>query len=169
MSFIPYPILCSCLSVVIVTESISEKFPWYGRMHALMGTSPLIVRSGLANSTSPLDLTVLSTDKTSHVCELLAVCYGNVTNIEYSIMILTMIRLPKRNSSIHHLLCRPRLFAHRPLSHQRNHWQIFPRIPIALTPSPNSRLQLCRSASHFKKQLPMWLKVNAVSKSKWQR
>lgn len=42
-----------------IPDKVQEQFPWYKRMHALMGTSPIVDRSAIANSTSDIDLTVL--------------------------------------------------------------------------------------------------------------
>jgi len=40
-------------------EQINKVFPWYKRLHALMGTSPIVDTSAIANSTTDIDLTVL--------------------------------------------------------------------------------------------------------------
>ncbi|KIJ61907.1 hypothetical protein HYDPIDRAFT_169487 [Hydnomerulius pinastri MD-312] len=42
-----------------VYDEIQLKFPWYLRMHALMGTSPVASRKSISNSKSDIDLTVL--------------------------------------------------------------------------------------------------------------
>ncbi|KAF4598775.1 hypothetical protein AB1N83_013772 [Pleurotus pulmonarius] len=44
-----------------VFESMTKKFPWYSRLHLLLSVSPVYDRSALANSTTPVDLSVLST------------------------------------------------------------------------------------------------------------
>lgn len=44
------------------TDEISEKFPWYKRLDALMGTSPVVNRSAVAHSQTRVDLSVLDRD-----------------------------------------------------------------------------------------------------------
>jgi hypothetical protein len=44
------------------SEKIQAKFPWYKDMHALMGTSPVVDKSAIANSATMLDTTVLTRD-----------------------------------------------------------------------------------------------------------
>jgi hypothetical protein len=40
-------------------DEIKSKFPWYLRMHALMGSSPIVCRKSISNSKLDIDLTVL--------------------------------------------------------------------------------------------------------------
>lgn len=40
---------------------MTKKFPWYSRLHLLLSVSPVYDRSALANSITPVDLSVLST------------------------------------------------------------------------------------------------------------
>ncbi|KAF8172623.1 hypothetical protein K438DRAFT_1981468 [Mycena galopus ATCC 62051] len=47
-------------------DAIIKKFPWYKRMHALMGTSPIVNRSAVAHSGTRVDLGVLDRDGTPH-------------------------------------------------------------------------------------------------------
>ncbi|KAG1734393.1 uncharacterized protein EDB91DRAFT_1084053 [Suillus paluster] len=42
-----------------VYDVIKTKFPWYCRMHELMGSSPVVSRKAVSNSKSSIDLTVL--------------------------------------------------------------------------------------------------------------
>ncbi|KAH7911006.1 hypothetical protein BJ138DRAFT_1101375 [Hygrophoropsis aurantiaca] len=37
-----------------------SKFPWYKRMHELMGTSPVVSRAAVSNSTTPIDTSILN-------------------------------------------------------------------------------------------------------------
>ncbi len=39
---------------------MEKKFKWYKRLHALLSASPVHDHSGLANSTSPINLDILS-------------------------------------------------------------------------------------------------------------
>jgi len=43
-------------------DLIKSKFPWYQRMDALMGTSPVASRAAVSNSATTLDLSVLNGD-----------------------------------------------------------------------------------------------------------
>ncbi|KAM6497403.1 hypothetical protein JOM56_007876 [Amanita muscaria] len=43
-------------------DLVQAIFPWYKRMHALMGTSPVVSKAALAHSASDVDLSVLSRD-----------------------------------------------------------------------------------------------------------
>ena len=54
-------------------EKIQSKFPWYKQMHALMGTSPVIDRSAIAHSETPLDTSMLARNG--------AVCYCLLTSL----------------------------------------------------------------------------------------
>jgi hypothetical protein len=40
-------------------ELIEAKFPWYLRMHQLMGTSPIVDRAAITHSQTPVDLSTL--------------------------------------------------------------------------------------------------------------
>jgi hypothetical protein len=40
-------------------EQINKGFLWYKHLHTLMGTSPIVDTSGITNSTTDIDLTVL--------------------------------------------------------------------------------------------------------------
>ncbi|KAG1721980.1 uncharacterized protein EDB91DRAFT_1088279 [Suillus paluster] len=42
-----------------VYDVIKTKFPWYCRMHELMGSSPVVSRKAVSNSKSAVDLTIL--------------------------------------------------------------------------------------------------------------
>ncbi|KAJ6609748.1 hypothetical protein B0H10DRAFT_2225653 [Mycena sp. CBHHK59/15] len=42
-----------------IWDLIKKKFPWYKRMHALMGSSPVVDRSALSHSQTSVDLSVL--------------------------------------------------------------------------------------------------------------
>jgi len=44
---------------ITLVDSIKLKFPWYKRMHALMGTSPVVSRAAVVNSNSVPDLSIL--------------------------------------------------------------------------------------------------------------
>jgi hypothetical protein len=48
---------------ICLPDRIQLKFPWYKRMHALMGTSPIVDRSAIANSATALDLSALENDE----------------------------------------------------------------------------------------------------------
>jgi hypothetical protein len=43
-------------------DLVQASFPWYKRMDALMGTSPVVSKAALAHSASHVDLSVLSRD-----------------------------------------------------------------------------------------------------------
>ena len=64
-------VFLSCIANLFYTsrnlEKIQSKFPWYKQMHALMGTSPVINRSAIAHSATPLDTSMLARNG--------AVCY----------------------------------------------------------------------------------------------
>ncbi|KAF7351953.1 hypothetical protein MVEN_01157300 [Mycena venus] len=47
-------------------DAIQEKFPWYMRMHDLMGSSPVINRSAVAHSGTRVDLSILDRDGEAH-------------------------------------------------------------------------------------------------------
>ncbi|KAF8809354.1 hypothetical protein BYT27DRAFT_7337378 [Phlegmacium glaucopus] len=49
-----------------VWDKMCVKFPWYKRMHALLHGSPVYNTSALANSATPLDTSVLTTQTTSN-------------------------------------------------------------------------------------------------------
>jgi hypothetical protein len=53
-----YRVLCTASSPF--TDAIVKIFPWYMRMHRLMGTSPVINRDAVGNSLTPLDLDILA-------------------------------------------------------------------------------------------------------------
>lgn len=59
-------LLCFCLllfeCLIFVADLIQTKFPWYKRMHALMGTSPIVDRSAVAHSRTAIDLSILTQD-----------------------------------------------------------------------------------------------------------
>jgi hypothetical protein len=42
------------------TDKIETKFKWYKRLHALLSSSPVYDLSGLVNSTTPVNLNILS-------------------------------------------------------------------------------------------------------------
>jgi hypothetical protein len=58
--------ICSIVFGVLSTTSspfadaITKVFPWYMRMHCLMGTSPVINRDAVGNSSTPLNLDILA-------------------------------------------------------------------------------------------------------------
>ena len=54
--------------LISVTDLIQKKFPWYKRMHALMGTNPIVDRSAIAHSRTTINLSSLSRDGTPAVC-----------------------------------------------------------------------------------------------------
>ncbi|KAJ7858305.1 hypothetical protein B0H13DRAFT_2356586 [Mycena leptocephala] len=43
------------------TDKIQKKFPWYKRMHLLMGNSPVVDRSAVSHSQTSVDLAILDT------------------------------------------------------------------------------------------------------------
>jgi hypothetical protein len=47
------------LLIHLRTDAIVKVFPWYMQMHKLMGTSPVIDRSAMANSNTPLNLAAI--------------------------------------------------------------------------------------------------------------
>ncbi|KAJ7477521.1 hypothetical protein FB451DRAFT_1396491 [Mycena latifolia] len=47
-------------------DLIMEKFPWYKRMDALMGTSPIVNRSAVAHSQTRVNLSILDRDGEAH-------------------------------------------------------------------------------------------------------
>ncbi|KAJ7511065.1 hypothetical protein B0H11DRAFT_2214912 [Mycena galericulata] len=47
-------------------DAIKKNFPWYKRMDALMGTSPIVNRSAVAHSGTRVDLSVLDRDGEAH-------------------------------------------------------------------------------------------------------
>jgi hypothetical protein len=49
-----------------LVDKICSTFPWYKRLNNLMGTSPVVDESALANSVTPLDLSVLSNFQASN-------------------------------------------------------------------------------------------------------
>jgi hypothetical protein len=51
-------------SIISIADLIQTKFPWYKRMHALMGTSPIVDRSAIAHSRTAIDLGILARDET---------------------------------------------------------------------------------------------------------
>ena len=51
-------------------EKIQSKFPWYKQMHALMGTSPVVDRSVIAHSATPLDTSMLARNGAVCCCML---------------------------------------------------------------------------------------------------
>ena len=68
-SFGPYRthlllIICLC------AEKVQGKFPWYQRMHLLMGTSPVVSKAAIANSRTPIDLSLLDRGASGQVCLL---------------------------------------------------------------------------------------------------
>ena len=54
----------NCFSV----EKVQAKFPWYKRMHQLMGTSPVVSKAAIAHSRTPIDLTLLDRGAGGKVC-----------------------------------------------------------------------------------------------------
>ena len=54
-------VLCDVCSVIshMFVDDIKLKFPWYMWMHALMGASPVVSRSAIANSRTPIDFSML--------------------------------------------------------------------------------------------------------------
>lgn len=56
-----YPVCDSAvlMDASFIPDKVQAQFPWYKRMHALMGTSPIVDQSAIANSTTDIDLTVL--------------------------------------------------------------------------------------------------------------
>ncbi|KAF8576061.1 hypothetical protein K439DRAFT_1623139 [Ramaria rubella] len=48
-----------------VWEKVQKSFPWYKRLHTLMGMSPVVDRSAVGHSMSELDLSVLGTASNS--------------------------------------------------------------------------------------------------------
>lgn len=55
----------SASDIILVAEQIQKKFPWYKRMHTLMGTSPIVDRSAIAHSQTRINLDVLARDSNS--------------------------------------------------------------------------------------------------------
>lgn len=51
--------------LISVADLIQTRFPWYKRMHALMGTSPIFDRSAIAHSRTTVDLYGLTRDRAS--------------------------------------------------------------------------------------------------------
>lgn len=49
-------------------DKVMVDFPWYERMHALMGTSPVATRAAVAHSTSSIDTSVLARPTVSSSC-----------------------------------------------------------------------------------------------------
>lgn len=47
------------LNTSLSLDEIQKDFPWYKRMNALMRGHPLVDRSGVANSTTDMDLNIL--------------------------------------------------------------------------------------------------------------
>ncbi|KAH7917118.1 hypothetical protein BV22DRAFT_1200347 [Leucogyrophana mollusca] len=47
-----------------IWDKVKAKFPWYMTMHWLMGTSPVVNRSAIAHSGTPLNLTILHSPTT---------------------------------------------------------------------------------------------------------
>jgi hypothetical protein len=46
-------------SVYLSIEKVQKQFPWYMRLHSLMGTSPVVSKSALAHSRTLVDLSLL--------------------------------------------------------------------------------------------------------------
>lgn len=46
-------------------------FPWYGRMHALMGTSPVATRAAVAHSTTEIDTSILDRNTVCYLFSLI--------------------------------------------------------------------------------------------------
>ncbi|KAK7015981.1 hypothetical protein R3P38DRAFT_3203707 [Favolaschia claudopus] len=51
---------------LVAADKIEGKFPWYMRMHELMGTSPVVSRSAGAHSETRVDLSILDRDGEAH-------------------------------------------------------------------------------------------------------
>jgi len=49
-------------------DLIKTKFPWYLHMHMLLGSSPLVNRSAVANSQTKVDVTDLDDCKSGKAC-----------------------------------------------------------------------------------------------------
>jgi len=52
---------------LISPDKTKKAFPWYKRMHRLMGHSPIVNRSALAHSGTPLNTDILDRDSGSAV------------------------------------------------------------------------------------------------------
>ncbi|KII82823.1 hypothetical protein PLICRDRAFT_33215 [Plicaturopsis crispa FD-325 SS-3] len=48
-------------------QKIQRDFPWYKRMNALMGKNPIVDRSAVGNSTTPIDTSVLQASRTKSI------------------------------------------------------------------------------------------------------
>jgi len=50
---------CLFSSIYLSIEKVQKKFPWYMRLHSLMGTSPVVSKSAPAHSRTSVDLSLL--------------------------------------------------------------------------------------------------------------
>ncbi len=57
------------LAVMVGTEKIKVKFKWYKHLHELLSVNPIYDRSGLANSTSNIDTSVLTLAPSTEMIE----------------------------------------------------------------------------------------------------
>jgi hypothetical protein len=62
----PYSKLGAQHVYTFLVDKIRSTFPWYKRLNDLMGTSPVVDESALANSATLLDLSVLSNSQPSN-------------------------------------------------------------------------------------------------------
>jgi hypothetical protein len=65
--------------IVSNEDAIKKNFPWYERMHALLGTSPVVSRVAIAHSSSQVDLGVLSRD--GELTGNIEVCLHNLLTV----------------------------------------------------------------------------------------
>ena len=62
----PYSKLGAQRVYTFLVDKIHSTFPWYKQLNDLMGTSPVVDESALANSATLLDLSVLSNSQPSN-------------------------------------------------------------------------------------------------------